>query len=74
MCILAFPFRFCFWKHEVMCFLKTCGVLFCFVLVAVLCPLYYYHQRHPLNYFLLGLFTVGLAFVVGLTCAFTSGK
>ncbi|KAE9460631.1 hypothetical protein C3L33_07468, partial [Rhododendron williamsianum] len=40
----------------------------------VLCPLYYYHQRHPLNYFLLGLFTVGLAFVVGLTCAFTSGK
>ncbi|KAL6516115.1 Protein LIFEGUARD 4 [Orobanche gracilis] len=40
----------------------------------VLCPLYYYHQRHPLNYFLLGLFTLSLAFVVGLTCAFTSGK
>ncbi|XP_059438386.1 protein LIFEGUARD 2 [Corylus avellana] len=40
----------------------------------VLCPLYYYHQKHPLNYFLLGIFTISLAFVVGLTCAFTSGK
>ncbi|KAL6968277.1 Protein LIFEGUARD 4 [Sarracenia purpurea var. burkii] len=40
----------------------------------VMWPLYYYHQRHPLNYFLLGLFTVTLAFAVGLTCAFTSGK
>ncbi|CAA2981918.1 BI1 [Olea europaea subsp. europaea] len=40
----------------------------------VLCPLYYYYQKHPMNYFLLGLFTVFLAFVVGLTCAFTSGK
>lgn len=40
----------------------------------VLCPLYYYHQRHPVNYLLLGIFTVSLAFAVGLTCAFTSGK
>ncbi|XP_075520521.1 protein LIFEGUARD 2-like [Primulina tabacum] len=40
----------------------------------VLCPLYYYYQRHPLNYFLLGVFTVALAFAVGLTCAYTSGK
>ncbi|KZV25452.1 Bax inhibitor-1 family protein [Dorcoceras hygrometricum] len=40
----------------------------------VLCPLYYYHQRHPLNYFLLGLFTLTLSFAVGLTCAYTSGK
>ena len=39
-----------------------------------LCPLYYYHQKHPVNYLLLGLFTVALAFAVGLTCAFTSGK
>ncbi|KAF3641568.1 BI1-like protein [Capsicum annuum] len=30
--------------------------------------------RHPVNYLLLGLFTVTLAFAVGLTCAFTSGK
>ncbi|XP_073145282.1 protein LIFEGUARD 2-like [Henckelia pumila] len=40
----------------------------------VLCPLHSYHRRHPLNYFLLGLFTVTLAFPVGLTCAYTSGK
>ncbi|XP_016451565.1 protein LIFEGUARD 4-like isoform X1 [Nicotiana tabacum] len=39
-----------------------------------LCPLYYYHQKHPVNFLILGLFTVALAFAVGLTCAFTSGK
>ncbi|KAF3520125.1 hypothetical protein DY000_02063032 [Brassica cretica] len=39
-----------------------------------LCPLYYYHQKHPVNYLLLGVFTLALAFVVGLTCAFTNGK
>lgn len=38
-----------------------------------MCPLYYYHQKHPVNYLLLGIFTVALAFAVGLTCAFTSG-
>lgn len=40
----------------------------------VLCPLHYYHQRHPVNYFLLGLFTLTLSFAIGLTCAYTSGK
>ncbi|KAJ9188089.1 hypothetical protein P3X46_003482 [Hevea brasiliensis] len=40
----------------------------------VLCPLYYYHQKHPVNYLLLGIFTISLSFAVGLTCAFTSGK
>ncbi|XP_015892042.2 protein LIFEGUARD 2 [Ziziphus jujuba] len=40
----------------------------------ILCPLYYYHQRHPVNYFLLGIFTITLAFAIGLTCAYTSGK
>uniref|UniRef100_A0A803NRN9 BI1-like protein n=1 Tax=Cannabis sativa TaxID=3483 RepID=A0A803NRN9_CANSA len=40
----------------------------------VLCPLYYYYQKHPVNYLLLGVFTISLAFSVGLTCAFTSGK
>ncbi|RYR24766.1 hypothetical protein Ahy_B02g058295 isoform E [Arachis hypogaea] len=39
----------------------------------ILCPLYYYYQKHPVNYLLLGIFTVSFAFVVGLTCAF-SGK
>lgn len=41
---------------------------------SVLCPLYYYHQKHPVNYLLLGIFTLALAFAVGLTCAFTNGK
>ncbi|KAJ0734877.1 hypothetical protein HanPI659440_Chr11g0425401 [Helianthus annuus] len=39
-----------------------------------LCPLSYYYQRHPVNYLLLGIFTISLAFAVGLTCAFTNGK
>lgn len=36
--------------------------------------LQYYHQKHPLNYILLFIFTVTLAFAVGLTCTFTSGS
>ncbi|KAG8389306.1 hypothetical protein BUALT_Bualt02G0215700 [Buddleja alternifolia] len=40
----------------------------------VLFPLYYYYQKHPVNYLLLGIFTVALASAVGLTCAYTSGK
>ncbi|KAL3849897.1 hypothetical protein ACJIZ3_011779 [Penstemon smallii] len=40
----------------------------------VLCPLSYYYQKHPVNYFLLAVFTVAIASAVGLTCAFTSGK
>ncbi|KAJ6773837.1 PROTEIN LIFEGUARD 3 [Salix purpurea] len=39
-----------------------------------LLPLYYYHQKHPVNYILLGIFTICLAFAVGLTCAYTEGK
>ncbi|KAF8710052.1 hypothetical protein HU200_029780 [Digitaria exilis] len=38
----------------------------------VLCPLHYYHQKHPVNLLLLGLFTVAISFAVGMTCAFTS--
>ncbi|KAK7336785.1 hypothetical protein VNO77_17333 [Canavalia gladiata] len=57
---------------------STAGlVLFILLLIVpfiTLCPLYYYHQKHPLNYFLLFIFTVTLAFAIGLTCAFTSGK
>jgi hypothetical protein len=40
----------------------------------VLCPLHYYHQKHPVNLLLLGLFTVAISFAVGMTCAFTSGN
>lgn len=37
-------------------------------------PLYYYSQKHPVNYILLATFTVFMGFSVGLTCAFTAGK
>ncbi|KAK1352687.1 Receptor associated protein [Heracleum sosnowskyi] len=40
----------------------------------LMCPLYYYQQRHPLNLILLGLFTISLAFMIGLSCAFANGK
>ncbi|XP_068650593.1 protein LIFEGUARD 2-like [Aristolochia californica] len=40
----------------------------------VLCPLHYYHQKHPINFILLGILTVSISFAIGLTCAFTSGK
>jgi FtsH-binding integral membrane protein len=57
---------------------STQGLVLYIVLIFVpfitLCPLYYYHQKHPLNYFLLLIFTVSMAFPVGLTCAFVSGK
>ncbi|CAN8280340.1 unnamed protein product [Cochlearia groenlandica] len=49
-------------------------ILLIFTPLIVMCPLYYYHQKHPVNYILLGIFTVSMAFAVGLTCAFTSGK
>lgn len=56
----------------------TAGLVLYLVLIItpfiVLCPLYYYHQRHPVNYLLLGIFTITISFAVGLTCAFTSGK
>ncbi|THU69980.1 hypothetical protein C4D60_Mb08t20150 [Musa balbisiana] len=41
---------------------------------AVLCPLYIYRERHPVNLLLLGLFTLSISFAVGMSCAFTSGK
>ncbi|XP_006650725.1 protein LIFEGUARD 2-like [Oryza brachyantha] len=51
--------------------------LYIFLLVLpliVLCPLRYYHQKHPVNLLLLGVFTVAISFAVGMTCAYTSGK
>ncbi|KAK9747716.1 hypothetical protein RND81_02G011000 [Saponaria officinalis] len=60
-------------------FTATSGGLACYIILIitpfiVLCPLYYYHQKHPVNYLLLGVFTITLAFSIGLTCAYTSGK
>uniref|UniRef100_A0A0C9RHZ3 TSA: Wollemia nobilis Ref_Wollemi_Transcript_19177_1334 transcribed RNA sequence n=1 Tax=Wollemia nobilis TaxID=56998 RepID=A0A0C9RHZ3_9CONI len=40
----------------------------------LMCPLYCYHQKHPINLVLLGLFTVFLSLTVGVSCAFTKGR
>ncbi|XP_074365201.1 protein LIFEGUARD 2-like [Apium graveolens] len=40
----------------------------------VLWPLRFFYQRHPVNFILLGVFTLALSFSIGLTCAYTSGK
>ncbi|KAJ4820490.1 Bax inhibitor-1 family protein [Rhynchospora pubera] len=48
-------------------------VLYIFLIIfpfIVLCPLYYYYQKHPVNLLLLGLFTVAISFAVGLTLCF----
>ncbi|KAF5782427.1 hypothetical protein HanRHA438_Chr11g0508361 [Helianthus annuus] len=66
--------------HPIVTFLTTTnGGFACYILLIIapfitLCPLSYYYQRHPVNYLLLGIFTISLAFAVGLTCAFTNGK
>lgn len=49
-------------------------IVLIFIPLITLCPLYYYHKKHPLNYFLLLLFTVTISIPVGLSCSFVSGK
>ncbi|KAJ7551950.1 hypothetical protein O6H91_06G035700 [Diphasiastrum complanatum] len=44
------------------------------LLFSVLVSLYYYHQKHPVNFALLGLFTVSLSLTIGVSCAFTRGE
>ncbi|KAI3801026.1 hypothetical protein L1987_29126 [Smallanthus sonchifolius] len=66
--------------HPVVIFVTTTrGGLACYILIVLipfitLCPLSCYYQSHPVNYVLLGIFTITLAFAVGLSCAFTSGE
>ncbi|KAF3326734.1 BI1-like protein [Carex littledalei] len=59
-------------------FSTTPGLVLCIVLIIfpfiVLWPLHHYYQRYPVNFILLGLFTVAISFAVGSTCAITSGK
>ncbi|XP_010026938.2 protein LIFEGUARD 4-like [Eucalyptus grandis] len=40
----------------------------------LICPLRAYHKRHPVNFVLLGLFTVTMAFGLCFSCAFTKEK
>jgi FtsH-binding integral membrane protein len=44
-----------------------------FLPLILMCPLYAYHQSHPLNLVLLGFFTVAVSLTVGISCAFTDG-
>ncbi|RZC55776.1 hypothetical protein C5167_014632 [Papaver somniferum] len=40
----------------------------------ILCPLYFYQKKHPVNLLLLGLFTISISFTLGLACSFRSGE
>ncbi|XP_030543461.1 protein LIFEGUARD 4-like [Rhodamnia argentea] len=40
----------------------------------IICPLREYHKRHPVNFVLLGLFTIAMAFGLGFSCAFYQKK
>ncbi|KAK1319082.1 BI1-like protein [Acorus calamus] len=52
------------------------GLLFALAILpfVLLCPLYLYRERHPLNFVFLGLFTVCLSLTIGVACANTEGK
>ncbi|OMO60615.1 Aconitase/3-isopropylmalate dehydratase large subunit, alpha/beta/alpha [Corchorus capsularis] len=41
---------------------------------SVLWPLHVYHQKHPVNLVILGMFPVSLSFTVGLSCSNTDGR
>uniref|UniRef100_A0A2N9F5F7 BI1-like protein n=1 Tax=Fagus sylvatica TaxID=28930 RepID=A0A2N9F5F7_FAGSY len=49
-------------------------IFLCLLPFILLIPLYYFHKSHPLNLLLLTLFTITIAFAVGLACAFTKGR
>ncbi|EEF45423.1 Transmembrane BAX inhibitor motif-containing protein, putative [Ricinus communis] len=49
-------------------------LLLCIVPFVLLWPLHVYHQKHPVNLIVLGLFTVSLSLLVGVSCAQTDGK
>ncbi|MBA0570822.1 hypothetical protein Golob_004430, partial [Gossypium lobatum] len=44
------------------------------LLFLLLWPLHVYHQKHPVNLIILGLFTVSLSLTVGVSCANTDGR
>jgi len=52
----------------------ACYIVLAFVTLIVMCPLYAYRNRHPLNYLFLGIFTILMAISVGLSCSYTNGK
>ncbi|KAJ8766331.1 hypothetical protein K2173_022390 [Erythroxylum novogranatense] len=49
-------------------------LLLCILPFFLVMVLHAYHQKHPVNLILLGVFTVSLSFLVGASCANTDGK
>ncbi|KAE9611469.1 hypothetical protein Lal_00011615 [Lupinus albus] len=49
-------------------------IVIAFIPLLTLFPLASYYQSHPVNYILLAIFTISLAFTVGLSCAYTDEK
>ncbi|CAI9781200.1 unnamed protein product [Fraxinus pennsylvanica] len=66
--------------HPIAAFFSTTRIfLAIYIVIAlipliVLCPLYFYRQKHPFNFFLLGIFMVAFGFALGVVCAYYSGK
>ncbi|KAJ6430103.1 hypothetical protein OIU84_021499 [Salix udensis] len=46
-------------------------IVFLILTLILLWPLHVYSKRHPWNYFFMALFTICIAFAVGLSCALT---
>lgn len=65
-----------FYSPATLFLVKTPGLLLGISIVPfiLLCPLYAYHQKHPVNLALLGLFTVVLSLTIGISCAYTKGR
>ncbi|KAJ6769019.1 BAX INHIBITOR-RELATED [Salix koriyanagi] len=49
-------------------------IVFLTLTLILLWPLHVYSKRHPWNYFFMALFTICIAFAVGLSCALTKGR
>lgn len=63
--------------HPVSEFLvRTPGLIIAmaFLPFILLCPLYCYSEKHPINLVLLAFFTASLSLTIGMACAFTKGK
>ncbi|KAJ6911109.1 protein LIFEGUARD 2-like [Populus alba x Populus x berolinensis] len=49
-------------------------IVFLILTLILLWPLHVYSKRHPWNYFFMALFTICIAFAIGLSCALTKGR
>ncbi|KAJ8543381.1 hypothetical protein K7X08_005904 [Anisodus acutangulus] len=49
-------------------------IILIFLPLILLLPLYFYREKHPLNFVFLGLFTITLSIGIGVSCANTNGK